>query len=112
MAKGVRVRACVLGQMFGRHSAISRGPEMYPGLLPIPLKAAFYTTGPLRDSARIRPSPAWYKGKPVLATVGEAGPAVSQLGLIQPGIRALGGQESLRAQEMDPCWPVERFILF
>ena len=41
----VRVCGCVADQVFGRHSATSRGLKMYPGLLPAPLKAALYTIG-------------------------------------------------------------------
>ena len=45
VVKCVRVHVCVLGQVFGRHRATSRGPEMYPGLSPAVLKAALSTAG-------------------------------------------------------------------
>lgn len=57
---------------------------------------------PAWDLAGIKPIPAWYRGKPALATVGDAGPAVSQLGFIQTGKCALRGQKSLHGQGDQP----------
>lgn len=96
----VCVCMCVcVGANVWQTRAYIEGPRDVPWAPANPSEGSPLHNRPAQDLVRIRPSPAWCKGKAALATVGFSDPAVSQLGFIQPGVPARGGRESLRGQD-------------
>lgn len=90
------------------------GPGDVPWAPANPSEGSPLHNRPARDLVRIRPSLAWYKRKPALATVGDSGPRSQPAGVNSDwNTFLLRGQESLGGGRMvGPCWPVERFILY
>lgn len=78
------------------------GPGDVPWAPANPSEGSPLHNRPARDLVRIRPSLAWYKGKPALATVGDSGPRSQPAGVNSDWNTCTEGSGIPRGQDGQP----------